>query len=394
MLQSKRPILTQDSEQPIFECSLEENLYCECGQQLLKNISFRQVIGLDIKCFSCQKITRTPSWPHDEPFPSNGVVTIGNSGEFALQGCFTLPQSVSLTCDQEIIQSSTPSETVTFSTGIGFSIEIMQQFAEELNAFSQGELDKALTRTQKAFDHKNLLYMDYPPAWGILQIRRVIRDKALHHDSHADMAGFSYLHVLGHLLRRWQNHPLISLLSKASIVEFHHTITLLVTASYLTDAGNAVGFTNTPKENTASADLYININATQRLQIEIKAPKELQWPFSTPHPEKLEEFLNKLIRKAKKQINSELGGIIVIGASAFGRKQMHSIDQAIKNLIRKGKVSEVFAGIGRIYTDLQPDFGDTSIEPVTANVYSRTELHMNQRYAGEANIRIAPKPRR
>ncbi|MBC3504204.1 hypothetical protein HU761_22730 [Pseudomonas sp. SWRI59] len=268
----------------------------------------------------------------------------------------------------------------------------MHQFTDELNTFSQGELNKALSRTQRAFECKNPMYLNYPPAWGILQIRRVIMEKTLHHDHQTDMAGFSYLHLLGDLLRRWQHHPLISLLSKASIVEFHHTIALLVTASYLTDAGNAIGFTNTPKENSASADLYININATERIQLEIKTPKELQWPHKTPHPDKLEDFLNKLIKKAKKQINSKLGGIIVIGASAFGRKQMHALDQAIKNLIRKGMISNSFLGIARIYTDLQPDFGDTSIEPVTARVYSRIELHTNQRYAGGVNIRTTPKP--
>lgn len=341
----ERPAVVQGSLAPLFRGAGAENLQCSCGHTLVEGYLSRQYIGIGFICYCCKALSMSDPWPAGEPLPKQ-IVTLGRSGRYLLGSTVDVTGKAGFTCDQEI-------ERVQRETGVRspenkhlqLSTDGLSWFQDRLNAASGGEMDRCVQSSMRARAGGNQKYLKSPPAWAITHLRSCLANGKLDLDDQADRAALAYIQILDHLIARWQHHPLFSLMSKGMVLEYPHTVTQLIAASYLADHGNDIGFTDLADLEGRSPDLFINFNCFERVSIEIKAPAELQWPNECPSASRLEKIVLKQLQKAKGQLTGELGGVVVLGASWPSKGAEQSFEAVVVDLVRRGKVSSRISGV-------------------------------------------------
>jgi hypothetical protein len=77
------------------------------------------------------------------------------------------------------------------------------------------------------------------------------------------------------LFDRWRNHPAWPELVRSLVTpaEAQHAVMLLVTVSYLVDAGNGVGIVTQDSSGRRIADLWVDPSLAERLHLEVKPPR-------------------------------------------------------------------------------------------------------------------------
>jgi hypothetical protein len=121
------------------------------------------------------------------------------------------------------------------------------------------------------------------------------------------------------MARRWQNHPACPALRRGLIAETEHTVMLLAVASYLVDAGNGIGIHVNPKsQHVTTADIWIEPDLTERVDLEIKTPLALRspkQPISVPDAMKV---LERALKKSSHQRRNTRSSLLVIGGYHMG----------------------------------------------------------------------------
>lgn len=339
------PAVVQGGLAPLFRGAGEENLLCSCGHVLIEGYVARQYIGIGFICFKCKAFMLSDPWPVGEPLPKQ-IVTLGRSGRYLLGDTVDVAGKAGFACDQEI-------ERVQRETGIRQPESRLLQLSEDwltwfqarLNAASEGEMDRCVQSARRARAGGNQKYLKSPPAWAIEHLRSCLAIGRLDLDHPEDCAALAYIHVLEHLMARWEHHPLFSLMSKAMVLEYPHAITQLTAASYMADHGNEIGFTDLADLNGRSPDLFLNLNCVQRVSIEVKAPADLQWPNECPSSNRIEKIVMKQLQKAKGQLTGELGGIVVLGASWLYKGAEIAFEAVILDLVKRGKISSKISAV-------------------------------------------------
>lgn len=351
---NSRPVLLQCTSAPLFLGSSACDLTCGCGQILIKGYDPRQYIEIDIECYSCKGVTRTDSWPVGEALPYS-LLSIGREGRIALSGNINMTRNSSFICDQAIDKVAYDTAVRPGKTTLKLSLEGLDELGRDLDRISGGEYLKSLASTERAYKAKNELFLKFPLAWAISHLKRRILEGEISFHDKKDSAAVAYLNFVPYYFSRWEHHPLFAALSKGCVLEFYHTVTQLVAASYFSDYGHYIGFTNAVGVVGRSPDLYVNKTPFERCSIEVKAPSELQWPHDLPSVDKLEKIIEKQIKKARGQVTGELGGIVVVGVSAFGLESEEIINGCIKSLIKRGKVPARVTGVSSVLMNLSSD---------------------------------------
>jgi hypothetical protein len=211
-------------------------------------------------------------------------------------------------------------------------------------------------------------------------------NKKLNLNDPEDRAALVFIQMLEHLLTRWEHHPLFSIMSKGMILEYPHTITQLIAASYLADLGNDIGFTDMAGVEGRSPDLFLNMNCLERVSIEVKAPAELQWPNECPSANQLERIVLKQTKKAKGQLTGEFGGLVILGASWLQKGGERSLEAVILDLIGRGKISSKISCVVGVCLNLQGRIG-VSGRKINTEFSAHVFVCPNSRFAGPAYLK-------
>lgn len=383
----ERPRLVQGGDAPLFRSRAGEvNLVCQCGRTLVEGFLPRRLIALDLQCSGCGFVTTTPEWPAGEPLPLS-LASIGRTGHFFIGGSVDLDQGPgSLTCDQEI-------ERVARLAGItapgSSSLDLTEEGLQSLERrFSEWwpDFHRAMRRTRTAFDRGNLTFLDFPPAWAMLQLRRSSLQGHIDATG-ADGVAIGYLQVLLHVCERWQHHPGFPEVRRAMLTDFRHNVTQMLAASYLADAGNWIGLGEPLAGGGRSSDLYVNLDSVTRHAVEVKAPNEFWWPNGPGSPDRIGRVIESKFRESRGQINAVGGGILVIGAGSASADFIEVAQRVAEELNAAGRVPTRIAGVVIVGMEPMPSvqWGNTGIG---ITMRARVSSTVNSRYAGPGGLRV------
>lgn len=378
----RRPRILQGSSAPVFSGSSNQNLFCKCSQILIRGYIPRQYIDLDIQCFSCKTVFTTEQWPLDEALPL-GLISIGRSGHYNLMSTVDTSNLIGIISEQNIELTNSRIGVKPSNSKLNLTHEGMCELETLLDEVSSGDFRKSLLSTTRAFELGNDKFLKFPAAWAIHHLKKIFAEGVVDISIPEDNAAIAHLYLLSDLFSRWQHHPLFKQSARGCALEFHHTVTQLMVASYLADHGNPIGFTNTKVLNGQSPDLYINNNTCNSLSIEVKAPPELQWPNASASTERLEKIIDKQLRKARDQITGTAGGLVAIGALTLNHDEKNKIDLAIQSLINRKKVSTRILAIASVVRFLYPVHFEPGMGSFRFGCSFAINIHKNPRFEGE-----------
>jgi hypothetical protein len=382
-----RPRLVQRSSAPMFRGSGVVEFTCiQCGHLLVEGYQPRQLLAIDLQCWRCGAVSRTANWPDDEPLP-HALATIGSVGVYNIGS--TVDMRVgggAVSCDQEIarVRARTGIQAEA-TTGIDLTDDGFAKLEVRLRLLCDG-FDTCLKRTRTAFARGNTLFMDFPPAWAFLHLKKSIAS------GHVDLRGadgvaLAYLQIVLVVLSRWQHVDRFPAIQAALLYEFHHSIAQMVFATYMADAGNDIGFSAPHKEGGRSPDLFINGDAFARHSLEVKAPRDLQWPNPAPNAGRLQRIIEAKLKESRGQIESQGGGVLVIGASVADPQFRQLSEQVVRALVESGRVPSRISAIAVV--NIARHSTITATSPL---LYVSTEWDVfavsNPRYAGDFRLEV------
>jgi hypothetical protein len=380
-------VLVQGSLQPVFRGHTQVSLNCSaCGFELVVGYEPRKLIDLGIKCFKCKAITKTDQWPSDEALPHT-LVSCGADGFYELAGPADLSKDVAFISDQEIqrIENLTGVRvTVPSNTSLDFSLDGLAALEVEINSLCGNALSKALGDTRRALKKGGENFIKYPPAWAIIHLQRQIANNSFGVNG-VDGIAWAYISSLKLAASRWRHHPLFPSVAKGLVYEFHHSLTLLLIASYLSDHGNQIGFTDASSAMGRSPDLYVNVSPTERLSIEVKTPDELHWPSAVPTSARIEKIIERQARSARDQLTGEAGGVLVLGAFHPTPAFNEVFDMAIKVVTRERQISKRIAAI--VGVSISPIGMDRFLpDKLRCSAQFKVSVELNPRFNGSNPI--------
>jgi hypothetical protein len=331
-LLTDRASLVQSTEKPLFRGQGAERLCCGgCGHTLVDGYDPRALIAIDIECYKCKSRTRTARWPDIEPLPT-AMIMLGESGRYALSGTINLADRVAISCPQEVarvkaVNSPRPEE----DSNLSLTAESLNSFATELEIWTDGAVGRIEASIERARKAGNLDYatVHAPLVWAFAQVRSALSRRSLNL-SGPDQIAISYLQIYQKVKEEWRHHPLFPAIARSFCHDFHHSITTLAIASYLSENGNHVGITDATAHSGKSPDLFVNTARSERLSLEIKCPRSFFWPSDPPDDAELFRRIDKELKGARAQLTGGAGGVVVLGAG----HQIASFDAAFRACVR------------------------------------------------------------
>lgn len=185
---------------------------------------------------------------------------------------------------------------------------------------------------------------------------------------------------------RWGNHPAWPSLRKSLVSEAPHTIMLLTVASYLVDANNGVGVhVSESRQNQTTADVWIEPDLSQRVDLEVKTPLALRGPrtpISQPHAVKV---IERALEKSRKQRRNTATSVLIVGGYHMG-PSYDTVVQTAKAMLALERRKRGLAGIliaDCTYESHRSLRGqETRFTPI-----ARIEFAPHRGYRGDLNIR-------
>jgi hypothetical protein len=301
-----RPTIVQGSEDPVFSGAelSDENLICSCGHLLVRNYA-GNLLDIGIKC-------DVPGLPPGEPIP-RGLVSFGEIGRFLVKGPVTIPAGVVLSSQRHIdlclgaTRSLRPTQTPLLLPNDLNKIFI------SLDTLTNGSFGKKMASALRAMRSGASYFPECPLAWAINHIERRFRvDRELGRTD--DLIALTFLSGWQHIAQVWSQSPRFQAIARSAVNEFLHTFFTMITASYLSEHGNSVGIDDAGNANSLRPDLYLAPKMGQKLFLEAKALRRLNYPADLPSDAELVELIEIAVKKARKQISSSRPGALVLGS--------------------------------------------------------------------------------
>ncbi|QRR13688.1 hypothetical protein GJG85_09795 [Burkholderia sp. MS389] len=297
------------------------------------------------------------------------------------------------TCDQEIerVRALTgAARRAANGDAISLSNDDLDAMVEELDLLTGQSFKPAIKSVERAIRAGNHYFLQCPPAWAVVHLRERLAAGEI--GAVDDQHAIGYLQLARHFCGRWSHHRLFPVIGRSLCNEFHHAMTMLGIASHLDDHGTAIGIT-APVRQGQSPDLYVNVSASDRLSVEVKAPKALFWPSLAPSKEEIERCMRKELQAARNQLTGALGGIVVIGGShpepAVGRAFSECIEEIMDG---KRHVSSRIAAIAGVFFTSAFDIGTT---PTSATFQQQcaVTVRLNPKFDGPNPVVPTERPR-
>jgi hypothetical protein len=330
-----RPVLVQGSDAALIRVTNGGDgafLCGACGHLLIHGYHPECAVGIDIECYRCKHVTRTPGRRAGVRLHPQ-LVRLGNDGRYFVGSTIEQPVDVMLICEHEIAaERAEMGASEPESTSLELSERGLALLVRHLDLLSGGMLTPRLRSAERAFATGNRNFRENELAWAVTVLRERLGQKTLHFDRSALMATM-FINTTSHLLGRWRNHPTIARRALELCTDFRHALTLMIAATYLEEHGNAISFN--PAGSQPSPDLFIRTRAAERLYLEVKAPEALAWPNVGATRSQLRSVVERCLRKARAQIGSRRPGILVIGSSCVEPLNIVSnLERAVRAVFR------------------------------------------------------------
>ena len=303
---------------------------CLCGQTLGTGLYFRQVLNVLIRCGECSRLLQSPARAPGEPIAGRPVY-VPPDGTYLLDG--------------QIDVSDKPVMMVGRDALIGYAHETGQQIpgvyepaiAPALSSLDAGSLRKLtddLTlllgdQYKRLQDSDNRGRRSNTPPNQRHRLIELIEFSRRAAAAFEGWDGREQLNLDGDLLaesvtavaaaRRWRNHPAWPALRASLVAETEHTIMLLTAASLLVDAGNGVGVhVQSPRQNAATADIWIEPDLSQRVDLEVKTPNALRGPKTPILVPDAIAILERTLKKSRRQRSNTRTSLLIVGGYHMG----------------------------------------------------------------------------
>jgi hypothetical protein len=354
-------MITQASANPVFEGGGRADIVCTaCEHLLARQVHPRSVIAIELRCFRCGEITQTVPWANDEPLPNRLVDEREILGrDLVVRGTVHIDARCTIASHAEVerihalMSAQPPSGQFEVSEDGLRAAEAAFKRALPGFANAVGVVRRSAAKGNK--DRHDCLL-----AWATVHLQQQV-SKGVIDLSGPDSAALACVQIALHQISRWRHHPLFSDFAAGLVHQFPHAIAQLVAASWLSDTGTRVGFTKAP-EAGRSPDLFMNEGPQERRGIEVKAPANLQWPRAMPSKAGVVNSIETQLRKARGQLSQEFGGLVFIGVTSYDALAEAVVNEALAELVARGRVS---TRIAAIYVNLGGLIPTVQIDPLS-----------------------------
>lgn len=313
----ERPVLVQATEGPILRYLDRGQSILRCsgcdGSVLVEGYKEECLVGIGLECSKCGHITWTPSRPQGEIFPLKPIV-LTSGRKYRIESTLEVASMVAIISDREAaLERAEMAPKSAQKERLELSPRALDTMAAELNQLSDNRFKDSLASAERAIDGGQRYFRKSPLAWALTYVSRQLDKGVLRAAEEDTRVALGLIICYTNVLHNWRNHPHIQQLAKELCAHFHHTLAQLIAADYLHGLGNRITFN--PPGAAPSADLYVRLTVQKRLYLEVKAPRDIEWPNRISHHSEMKRIVQKCLSDAKKQINSNKPEILIISSS-------------------------------------------------------------------------------
>lgn len=319
---------------------------------LVESVQEGQIWDIDFLCPECGNVSRSPELPSGIPLPAGTVTLL--KGDFKVQVTVTIPE--------EIVMAGTLAvERRRSESGWGSN---PKNHSETPSVMSAKVLESLLIKTKQLFGQA---YQDIfnpiesrknqgGPVYKGGRITELIVSIERSIASFSDIqprisvSDVIELNILAGLLERWQRDPAfertINMFKSPSA--YYHNFVLLLAVSHLTDLGNGIGLYG--ESTTPIADFWIQVSATRKMNVEVKAPlilSKVNSPLSKAMAQKaFDKAWKHTVSGNDAQLNPNEPGLLLIGGVALSPADLDQLEIiAKKRFLRNQHLHSHLAGV-------------------------------------------------
>lgn len=379
----------------------------KCGALLLERLYERQVLDILVRCYNCGGVGAMPSREPGEPLAGRPVVL--SAGKSRLTSQVRIDSNYVLLVGPQALAGYRHETGANQASSEGL-------YPQSLTEISANGL-RSLTSDAAALLGERFSHLKAADARGqssptppanrhrLIELIDQVETAAVKLDGGGgvvDGNALSELSTCVALFQRWQYHPAYPHLLKtlADGLEVQHTIMVLGAASYLADAGNPVGIVFRPSSGRIP-DLWVTPNLIERLNLEVKTPRELRGPRAKALTgAAAEELLTGLLKKAAStgsgQLDQRHSGVLAIGGFHLGSSFDVAVSAGTRVLAAQASRKPHLAALLLMNVTYQTtqvvDAAGNSAGPTTFQPILQTELVRHPGYRGSLEIHSNTAP--
>jgi hypothetical protein len=393
--------LVPDHVGPVIQGDADDGIdyVCgNCGAVIAECVVADQFFEFGVVCARCKVLIAFGSLPPGRPLPSGKTVVL-NDGSYRLGSTVESRSDVVMAGEEAVRQrereigraSSARSGTTSLDEGL---LRAMVSEAQQLLGARYKQLAASHARGKQS-----------PTApkdpHRLMELIDAANDAAASFaagEPEIDAVATAELHTALASFTRWKNDPcwpsIVGSLGNPS--DYLHAVVLLVTASYLTDAGNGVELVDAPGDKR-TADMRIHVTAETSVNTEVKTPRALNHRDVPLTVDDARKIVRDQMSSARTAVGGQLDpsrpGILIIGG--FG---LHSGDQtalriaARQELQRRGASTSHVLGIALVslaaVLDASPEMGAGA----SLTGAAQTEIVLNPQYEGTVAVQTGRLP--
>lgn len=385
---SNRAVLIQGSNAPILKGNNPEgfNYLCSvCNNILASGLLEGHVWNIDFRCHQCGSDCEGPDLPPGRPIPKSSVLTpigsylIGSSVD--VKNACMVGESAIEQRNSELGDNPFP----TFKTNVEprrnteLDISMLHGLLVSTQILLEDDFDRLHTSYLKGQKSKTKSKNPHRLMYLYERVKQCI--EPLKRNVIEDLNAIMELNNVIGFLNRFKNDPSWNEIKRQLIDPDNHahSVVLMQTAAFLTDAGNSVWIYQENEQNIRNADLRTLSDAVNYMEFEVKAPRALQNPTSPLTQRKSDNIIDNAFRKARRGNKPQLHDnpcMLVVGGSMLHPSDIDLLERSANSLLRK-KVRPKLYGISIV--------GVTGVDIQTK---SQQKLDIKTNY----HIRLARNP--
>lgn len=353
---SKRAVLIQGSEAPILKSNNPEGFDYLCGVCegiLASGLLEGNVWNIDFRCHKCGSDCEGPNLPPGRPIPKSSLLTpvgsylIGSSVD--VKNVCMVGESAIEQRNKELGDNSFPTfkANVKPKKNTELDVNMLRNLLVSTQVLLEDEFDRLHARYLKGQNSRTKSKNPHRLMYLYERVKQCI--EPLEQNIIEDINAIMELNNVIGFINRLKNDPSWNEIKRQLIDpdNYAHSIILMQTATFLTDAGNSVWIYQESEQNTRNADLRILSDAVNYMEFEVKAPRALQNATSPLTQRKSDNIIDNAFKKARRGAKPQLHDnpcMLVVGGSMLYPSDIDLLEQSANSLLEK-KVRPKLYGI-------------------------------------------------
>lgn len=344
---------------PLFIGEGQRDLVCRCGESVLvRGYQPERLLGLDLQCFRCGAVTRTPTLADGAAPPAEAHVARRASIPVATP--LPLPPGAALVGEEEaarldaLIRPADAPRVPTVADASGLA-----EVKADYERLTGGKLDAHQAALQAGAMGSQAAF---PLAWALAHLaRRVDVPDWTRTPTPEDTTAVAQLAAFRHFLACWSRHPLFErFVAGAAADGFSlHDLAVFGAAKCLSDAGNRVVFEGA---GTGRVDSFrLLLAPPEYMTVLVRRFDRYEWPRETMlDVAPIRGAVIEALEAAQSRINPRHPGILVLSAGSvryeFDQKLVDAIQLALRTEGRRHRgVAAIAAILPKILPADRPD---------------------------------------